>query len=276
MNRRSVRLISVLVLALAGCASSSFQNVIKEPQVSDSSIPQIRDVGHTKQIYIDGKPFLALGGELGNSNASDLKVLDDALAKCKRMNLNTIMLPVYWDLIEREEGRFDFSLVQGAIDRARAHDVRLVYLWFGTWKNGMSCYAPGWMKRDTARFRRVKQSNGESLEVVSPASKAACEADARAFAALMRWTKQYDVKAHTVILAQVENEIGMMPEARDHSELSETAYKTTVPTSLTTMPMKYSATKPTVPMSQPTSPMDSPRSARKGRSIPTANASPNL
>ena len=148
------------------------------------------------------------------------------------MNLNTIMLPVYWDLIEPEEGKFDFALVRGAIDRARARDLRLVFLWFGTWKNSMSCYAPSWVKRDTARFERAKRRSGEILEIISPESAAAADADARAFSALMRWTKQYDSAKRTVIMVQVENEIGMIPEARDHSEKSEQAYRSEIPDKL--------------------------------------------
>ncbi len=181
---------------------------------------------------MNDKPFLALGGELGNSTASDLDVLESAFARCQRMGLNTVMLPVYWDLIEPEEGKFDFSLVAGAIDRARNHGLHLVYLWFGTWKNSMSCYAPGWVKRDTTRFERVRQSSGETMEIISPENTAANEADARAFAALMRWTKDYDAKEQTVIMVQVENEIGMIPEPRDHSESSESAYKSAVPSEL--------------------------------------------
>ncbi len=190
------------------------------------------------QLYVDGKPFLALGGELGNSTASDLAVLDEALERCQRMNLNTIMLPVYWDLIEPEEGKFDFTLVQGAIDRARARNLRLVFLWFGTWKNSMSCYAPGWVKRDTARFERVKQSSGETPEIISPESAEANEADARAFTKLMQWTRDYDSNERTVVMVQVENEIGMIPEPRDHSEKSEQAYQSDVPDKLLSLVAK--------------------------------------
>ena len=89
----------------------------------------------------------------------------------------------------------------------------------------MSCYVPGWVKRGTARFERVRQSSGETMEIISPESAAANEADARAFASLMRWTKDHDAKEQTVIMVQVENEIGMIPEPRDHSEKSESAYK---------------------------------------------------
>jgi beta-galactosidase GanA len=194
-----------------------------------SSIPQLKTLGRVTQLCIDGTPLLCLGGELGNSNASDLGVLDAALARCKRMHLNTIMLPVYWDLVERVEETFDFSLVQGAIDLARKHSLRLVYLWFGTWKNSMSCYAPGWVKRDTKRFERVKERSGKTAEIVSPSSVACRDADAKAFAALMKWTKAYDTKHRTVVMAQVENEIGMIPDARDYSASGEAAYQQAVP-----------------------------------------------
>ncbi len=205
----------------------------QDSKMETPSIPCLRQTGHGAiQLFVNDKPYLALGGELGNSTASDLDVLETALARCQRMNLNTVMLPVYWDLIEPEEGKFDFSLVAGAIDRARHHGLHLVYLWFGTWKNSMSCYAPSWVKRDTARFQRARQKSGDTMEMISPESAAANEADARAFASLMRWTKDYDAEEQTVIMVQVENEIGMIPEARDHSEISESAYKSDVPSIL--------------------------------------------
>jgi beta-galactosidase GanA len=219
--------ITVAVIAVRWRAACS-----QDLRIETASIPHLRQTGHATQLYVDNKPFLALGGELGNSTASDLDVLESALARCQRMGLNTVMLPVYWDLIEPEEGKFDFSLVGGAIDRARHHGLRLVYLWFGTWKNGMSCYAPPWVKRDTARFERVKRSSGETMEIVSPQCTAANEADARAFASLMRWTKDYDAKEQTVIMVQVENEVAMIPEPRDHSEKSESAYRSAVPSLL--------------------------------------------
>jgi len=221
--------VRVIAAVIAVCCQVACSQDLKS---ETPSIPQLRRTGHATQLYIDDKPFLALGGELGNSTASDLDVLESAFARCQRMGLNTVMLPVYWDLIEQDEGKFDFSLVGGAIDRARHHGLHLVYLWFGTWKNGMSCYAPGWVKRDTARFERVKQSSGETMEIISPECAAANEADASAFSSLLRWTKDYDAKEQTVVMVQVENEIAMMPEPRDHSNRSESAYQSGVPSVL--------------------------------------------
>jgi beta-galactosidase GanA len=218
--------VAILVVALSPV------NYAAETNVKDEMIPQLRRVGAVTQLFVDGKPFLALGGELGNSNASDLGVLEEALEKAQRMKLNTVMLPVYWDRIEPAEGKFDFSLVQGAIELARERGIHLVYLWFGTWKNSMSSYAPSWVKRDTGRFERARQSSGEAMEIISPLCTAAREADARAFAELMRWTKAFDGERHTVIMAQVENEIGMIPEARDHSQDAEVAFRGNVPEAL--------------------------------------------
>jgi beta-galactosidase GanA len=181
------------------------------------------------QLQVDGAPFLIIGGELGNSTASEAASLSAALARCSALHLNTVLVPVYWDLVEPAEGQFDFALVRHAINQARQHGLRLIYLWFGTWKNSMSCYAPAWVKRDTARFARVQRADGVQEEIISPESTQAMQADASAFAALMRWTKDYDATHRTVIMVQVENEVGMIPEARDHSPMSERRFHAPVP-----------------------------------------------
>lgn len=191
--------------------------------------PRLQKNGRVTQLIVGEKPFLMLGGELGNSAASDLTEFGAICEKLKRMHLNTILLPVYWDLVEVQEGQYDFSLLQGAIEAAREQDLRLVLLWFGTWKNSMSCYAPGWVKRDTERFARVRLRSGEAVEIISPASEAAQEADAQVFSSLMRWLKSFDGEQHTVVMVQVENEIGMIPEPRDYSPVSEAAYQSAVP-----------------------------------------------
>ncbi|MBC8135460.1 MAG: DUF5597 domain-containing protein [Fibrella sp.] len=191
--------------------------------------PRLQKNGRVTQLIADGKPFLVLGGELGNSTASDLTEFGPICEKLKRMHLNTVLLPAYWDLIETQEGQYDFSLVQRTIEIAREHGLRLVLLWFGTWKNSMSCYAPGWVKRDTERFPRVRLRSGEVVEIISPASDAARRADTRAFTELMRWLKGFDGEQHTVLMVQVENEIGMIPEPRDYSADAKAAYQQPVP-----------------------------------------------
>jgi beta-galactosidase GanA len=198
----------------------------------DDARPHLQKHGTATQLIVDGRPFLILGGELGNSSTSSREYMQPYWANLQKLHLNTVLAPVYWDLIEPEEGKFDFSLVDGLLEDARKHDLRLVLLWFGTWKNSMSCYAPAWIKSDQERFPRSESSSGHGLEILSPLSDANRDADCRAFAALMRHLREIDGKQHTVLMVQVENEIGMIPEARDHSADANKLFAGQVPKEL--------------------------------------------
>jgi hypothetical protein len=197
-----------------------------------STIPHLEKQGTAKQLIVDGKPFLMLAGETGNSSASDLKYLDEIWPKIVKMNLNTLLVPVYWELIEPSEGKLDFTLVDGAINGARKNNIRLVFLWFGTWKNSMSCYAPLWIKADPARFPRARDAQGRAQEILTPFSNENLNADKRVFAELMKHIRIVDADYHTVVMVQVENEIGMIPSARDHCKEADRAFAANVPAEL--------------------------------------------
>lgn len=119
-------------------------------------IPHLVHQHGASQIVVDGRPFLVRGGELENSSASSVAYLDTIWPKVVAMHFNTVLAPVYWRLIEPREGSFDFSTVDGLIKGARAHNVKVVLLWFGSWKNSMSCYVPDWIKEDSTVFRERK------------------------------------------------------------------------------------------------------------------------
>ncbi len=198
--------------------------------LSAAELPHLRVQGTAKQLIVDGQPFLVRGGELGNSSGEP-DFLRPSWPKLKAMNLNTVVAPVYWDVIEPQEGKFDFATVDGLLADARANDMRLVLLWFGSWKNSMSCYAPAWVKTDSARFPRSQDSMGRGMEILSPFHAINRDTDTRAFVALMKHLKTADPQ-HTVVMVQVENEIGMIPEARDRSPEAEKAWAAPVPAAL--------------------------------------------
>ena len=97
-----------------------------------AELPRLQAQGDAVQLVVDGTPFLMLAGELGNSTASDLDYLDGHWPRLEALGLNTVLAPVYWELLEPREGQFDFTLVDGLLADAREHDMRLVLLWFGS------------------------------------------------------------------------------------------------------------------------------------------------
>jgi hypothetical protein len=196
-----------------------------------SAIPHLQKQGTATQLIVDGKPFLILGGELRNSSGSSLDYLKPIWPKLAAMHINTVLTAVYWELLEPKEGQFDFALVDGAIQAARENNLRLVFLWFGSWKNGVSSYPPAWVKTDQNRFQRVQDRDGKGLETLSTLSAANRDADSRAFAALMRHIKQVDTR-HTVIMMQVENEVGVLGDSRDRRQAANKAFEGPVPKEL--------------------------------------------
>jgi beta-galactosidase GanA len=219
-------LLSVCILSLL-CQLLNAQSA----GTGDNTIPHLRQQRTATQLFVDGEPFLVLGGELGNSTASDPGNLRRVWPTLKSMHLNTLLAPVYWELMEPEEGKFDFSLVDSLIAGARDHKMRLVLLWFGTWKNSMSCYVPLWIKKDFSRFPRARNDKDKSMEMLTAFSEENLQADLRAFTALMKHIREVD-KEHTVIMIQVENETGMIPVASDFCKSATAAFVKPIPVEL--------------------------------------------
>ncbi|MGH9590480.1 MAG: DUF5597 domain-containing protein [Terracidiphilus sp.] len=201
-------------------------------QAQQANAPHLEKRGAATQLIVDGHPFLILGGELHNSSSSNLDYMKPIWPKLEAMGLNTVVTPLSWELVEPREGTFDFSFVDGLLDQARAAHEHVIFLWLASWKNGMSSYAPVWVKQDTNRFPRVVES-GRPVEILSPLGKATEQADARAFAALMRHIAQVDGRDHTVIMMQVENEVGVLGDSRDHSPAANAAFHGQAPAKLT-------------------------------------------
>ena len=203
------------------------------PLRADDATPHLHRQGRATQLIVDGKPLVLLAGELHNSSASGVEYLAEIWPHLKTLGLNAVLAPVSWELLEPQEGRFDFTLPDALIDLARKHDQRLVLLWFGSWKNGVSSYAPGWVLSDTVRFPRAKGSSRQNTkDMLSTLGENNLHADAAAFARLLRHLKDVDGQRHTVVMIQVENEIGIKPETRDLSDQATRAYQSPVPAEL--------------------------------------------
>lgn len=193
-----------------------------------SKIPYLEYEKSEPTLMVDDAPFIILGGELHNSSGTDLEYLDTKVwPGLRRLGGNCYLTPVYWECLEPEEGTFDFALVDGVIAQARREQVKLVFLWFGLWKNGSSSYVPHWMKKDPQYFYMRGQDH-RLIESVSPFCEKAVEADRKAYGKLMEHLRDTDTE-HTVIMMQVENEVGVWGHPRDYSEQAEHHFHSAVP-----------------------------------------------
>ena len=87
-------------------------------------------------IQVNSEPFIMLAGEVHNSNSSSVEVMEPIWQKAENLGMNTLLLPVTWEMLEPAEGEFDFTLVDGLIRQARRYGMHICFLWFGAWKNG--------------------------------------------------------------------------------------------------------------------------------------------
>jgi beta-galactosidase GanA len=204
-----------ILMAAAGAAAAS-------------DIPQIVKEDGRFALMVDGAPFVILGGQAQNSSNYPL-ALNKVFAAIKDMNANTLEIPVAWEQIEREEGKFDFSYVDTLVAEARKNKVKLVLLWFGTWKNTGANYAPEWVKFNNARFPRMVSKDGKITYCLSPQGEETLKADKKAFVELMKHIKKIDEVQRTVIMMQVENEVGTYGFARDFAPKAEALFNRAVP-----------------------------------------------
>jgi hypothetical protein len=193
--------------------------------------PHLATHGTATQLIVDDKPFLILGGQVHNSSSGNAEYFDRTVDKLVRLHANTVLAPVTWELLEPTEGSYDFAQLDAMVRTARKYQVKLIVLWFGSWKNGVSQYAPAWVRRDTVRFPRAHDANGHPMSALSTFGQSSREADKAAFTAMMSHLRKIDEQENTVIMVQVENESGLF-ESRDHSPEAASAYAGPVPQAL--------------------------------------------
>lgn len=225
-----VRTLAVLfagTLLYIGCSDENRNKGSNEV----TSMPHLQKKGYATQLIVNDEPLIMLGGELHNSSTGGFEYMRPVWRRMANANINTLIAPVSWELVEPEEGLFDFALVDSMILGARKEGLKLVVIWFGSWKGG-STHVPGWVKLNDNRFPLIKDEEGYTLNDLSTLSEEACNADTKAFAALMKHIKEIDSRDHTVVMMQVENEIGTLGTKRDYSDIANKAFNGPVPVEL--------------------------------------------
>jgi len=247
-----------MLLFIIGCDKTG-NDQVKDSFNESYQIPHLEKHGTATRLVVEGKPFLMIAGELHNSTCGGFEYMRPVWKKMAAKNLNTVIATVSWELVEPEEGKFDFALVDSMIAGAREAKLKLVLIWFGSWKNASSVYIPSWVKKNYEKYPRARDENGKPLEILSTFGNASCEADVKAFAALMRHIKDTDAREQTVVMVQVENEIGVLDclgreqfgreisndpgnARRDFCNEANKAYNSAVPPQLTDYLVKHKET----------------------------------
>ena len=219
------------VLLLTGCDARK-DKAAAPPVRKNMQIPFMAREGGHFALMVDGAPYLILGAQMNNwSNYP--AVLPKVWPVVDKLGANTLFAPVAWEQTEPQEGKFDFTYVDTLLAQARQHRVRLVLLWFGTWKNTSPSYAPAWVKLDNDRFPRMIDATGDKSYALSPLYRSTLDADTKAFVTLMAHLKAVDPQ-RTVIMMQVENEPGTYRTVRDYSPVAQKLFGGPAPAELVT------------------------------------------
>jgi len=209
-------------------------------QVQERPIPRIVKKDGRFALFVDDAPYLMLGAQVHNSSTWP-NMLPKVWPAMEYLNVNTVEMPIYWEQFEPWQGQYDYTTIDTVLEQARQHHLRLVLLWFGTWKNGSQHYMPEWMKLAPDHYPHMVDKNGQAVDSPSPFAAASLEADKTAFTAFMRHLKSADPE-RTVIMVQVENEAGTWGTLRDYSSTAQKLFEAPVPPEvLTAMQLKINS-----------------------------------
>ena len=106
------------------------------------ALPFLRRTASGAQLVIGGRPRLLLGGQLHNSSASSAEHMRPVWERLAEQGIGTVIGSAGWAQVEPVEGTFDFTSVDAQIAAAAEHELHLVLIWFGAFKNAASTYAP--------------------------------------------------------------------------------------------------------------------------------------
>lgn len=220
-----------MALIISATILVSFINIGLIPaQTKVHEIPKLVQKDGRFALLVDGAPFFMFGGQSSNSSTWPA-MLPNVWSTIESMHANTLEIPIYWEQVEPQPGKYDFSMLQMLLDQARERNKRLVILWFATWKNGSNHYMPEWMKKEAKKYPNIMGKDGKPVDSPSPHTQAAMELDAKAFAEVMKYLKQADPQ-YTVIMVQVQNEPGSWGSVRDYSDAAQKLFKQPVPAAL--------------------------------------------
>ena len=159
MRLRLTCAFAILLCVASMTLACAAQEAAAAPQ-NAGGVPHLQRQGSATQLIVDGRPYLAMAGELSNNAATSLENMDTIWPKLVAGNLNTALIGVTWAQFEPVEGQYNYVQLDGVIAKARENHMHVILIWFASWKNGTSSFAPYWVKKDYQRFPRIQINDG--------------------------------------------------------------------------------------------------------------------
>ena len=202
---------------------------------SDNLMPHFEQVDGRKVLYVDGSPFTVLTVEIpwwdllcGQYHETQ-HVYDYLYPAAKKMELNSIKVPIKWSMVEPEKGKYDFSYLEHVKKMAEDNELKLVVGWFGHYASGDGniyrnmtgeVFAPMYVIEDEETYPRAVDSEGivhhNSASYDTPAI---VEVETAAFRAFIQHIRKIDKDTRTIVMVQVENEIAVFGADRQNRKM---------------------------------------------------------
>lgn len=178
--------------------------------------------GH--RLVVDNEDFLILGLQWACNSCFDEETMGPLFEQAKKIGANTAVLPVYWSQLEPQPGKFDFSILDYEISMCRKYDLKLIPLWFASYKNAECCYAPHDIRTDPSYRKVIRKDGSVQSACLCPTGEDALKRDITAIRELALHLKEIDAEQNTVIMLQIENEPGIMGTDRCHCSVCDTLF----------------------------------------------------
>jgi hypothetical protein len=183
-------------------------------------------------IIVCGQPRIILYGETLEdvmTDAADVPYYGDQFDKWRRQGLNTVGAIIQWNRFELRKDEYEYAMIDGLIEAAKARNMHLIIVWFGTWRNLQSNYVPRYVWDEKIAFPAVKKNGKQDNGRVSPHAMKCAVRDGLALQSLLARASVKDPGHQVLIAVQVENE---MPNGWDWSIEANAAFKEQVPKEL--------------------------------------------
>ncbi len=228
LRKLAVNSLMLMFIMIVTSCSNTTKNTGNQEERNKVALPYIKETNGVKQLMVDGEPFIMIAGEVMNSSSSSIKYMEPVWQRLKRLHVNTVLLPITWQQFEPVEGEFDYTLIDSLIENAYKNNLHIAILWFGSWKNTRSDYAPAWVKMNWERFPRMRGKDGQIIRAIANFNAQCLEADKNAYLKLLERIKQVDTH-QTVLMMQIENEVGIKKNSRDFSTAANALFEQNVP-----------------------------------------------